>query len=243
MLDVFCSFVIPIEVNVHSTNGTNLTSSIPILHSHISPSPLEPRSFTSTAVRKCPLANSVAVRSWCEHEIAPQVFKRFCAQELPSNTDGTNPRHQLFFEGKCTDQEICVGSNAIDQGAAHQAYCVSTDTFMHIGHNDQQGAGGSGSGQTMSVVTANFDPANKTSLAIEAVLTSSNNITSLIADSVVIQAQTYDGVFRPVAYANCLKCSSVRLAPFPEMGQRIKVDVLLPARTPVGLVWLASFLY
>ena len=93
-------------------------------------------------------------------------------------------------------------------------------------------------------MTANFNPTDRAGLAIEVVLTSSDNVTSLFADSVVIQAQAYNGVvFRAVLQGrtSCLRCSSLRLAPFPEAAQRVKVDVVLPATSPVGLLWLASF--
>ena len=241
----------PIEVTIRSSNGSELTSSIPIRHSHIATTPiLEERSYTSTTVRECPLPDTYASRSWCEHEVSPQQFRTFCSQTLPSNSNGDNPFHQLLFEGRCAQQEVCVGSNAAEKGLSHQAYCVATDRFANIGHDAPPSGRGPTAGSS-GVVVADFNPAllNTTgrSLAVEAVLTSSNNVTSLFADSVVMQAQAQaqDGVWLTVANgrSECLRCSSLSLKPFPDTGERVKVDVVLPESTPVGLLWLASYTY
>lgn len=118
---------------------------------------------------------------------------------------------------------------------------------MHIGHSPS-----SGNGQNLAstgVVTANFNSAlynnNGSHLGVEAVVTSVNKGTSLSAASVVMQAQTYNGVWRTVTNGRnyCLRCSSVTVAPFPATAQRVKVDVVLSELIPTGLLWLASYSY
>ena len=118
---------------------------------------------------------------------------------------------------------------------------------MQIGHTpsdgNRQNLASSG------VVTASFNAAlhnkNGSRSAVEAVVTSVSKLTSLYAASVVMQAQAYNGVWRTVAdgYNDCIRCSSVSLAPFPVTAQRVKVDVVMPNYTPTGLLWLASYSY
>ena len=183
----------------------------------------------------------------CADELSPQAFKVFC-----SPVPGTKPKHrrrQTFFESKCANNEICVGSNPSDKALPHQAYCVSTINFVHIGHDPSLS---SGSGQTIGsseTVTAGFNPAvhngNGNGLAVEAVLTSSNNVTSVFANSMVMQAQLYNGVWRTVddGRADCLWCASLSLTPFATTARRVKVDIVLPEQSRVGLLWLASYSY
>lgn len=226
----------PIQVTILSSNGTDLTASIPILHSHTSLSQFEQRSPLSVPIKDCPLANAHTIKSWCQHEVSSRDYETFCA-ELPQ-AGRTDPKHTTNIgRGKCATDEICVGSNAADGDMTLQAYCVSTNSFVQIGQTPS------------SVVTAGFNATlsdgNESHLAVEAVFTSVNKMTSLFADSMVLQAQTNDGVWRTVPNGNiyCLRCSSVSLAPFPVTAQRVKVDVVLPEWTPTGLLWLASYPY
>lgn len=134
-----------------------------------------------------------------------------------------------------------------DEDAPNQAYCVSTDRFVNIGHDpsDEEGENGISSG----VVTAGFNAAlynnNGSHLGIEALVTDADKRTSLYATSMVMQAQAYNGLWRTVAHGiiDCIGCSSVSFAPFPVSAQRVKVDVVLPAESPTGLLWLASYSY
>lgn len=152
-------------------------------------------------------------------------------------------------EGSCASGEICVGSEAKLRDAPRQAYCISTNNFVRIGHDTSTGNGQNGGSSV--VVTANFNSAlrnnnnNGSQLAVEAVVTNLNRLSTLHATSVVIQAQTYNGVWRTVADGQnyCQICSSVSLAPFPATAQRVKVDVVLPEWYPTGLLWLASYPY
>ena len=142
----------------------------------------------------------------------------------------------------CENDEICVGSDSEDGTTPAQAYCVSTGHFVRIGH-PQSGIGVASS----AVVTSNFNPTvhnnNGTYLTVEAVATTPDNRNSLIATSMVMQAQTHDSVWRTVAggISDCLRCPSVTLAPFPLTAQRVKIDVVLSQDSPAGLLWLASF--
>ncbi len=98
-------------------------------------------------------------------------------------------------------------------------------------------------------MTADFDATllsqNGSQLAVEAVVTGLDRITSVFAASVVMQAQRHDGLWRTVTdgHIYCLRCASVTLAPFPVTAQRVKVDVVMPASVPTGLLWLASYSY
>ena len=143
--------------------------------------------------------------------------------------------------------EICVGGTGGGEGTPRQAYCVSTDHFVHIGHTSS-----SENGENLvssGVVTAGFNPAlynnSGSHLAVEALVTSVDQRTSLFAPSMVMQAQTYSGLWRTVADGHnyCIRCSSVCLAPFPATAQRVRVDVVLPDSSPTGLLWLASYTY
>ena len=152
------------------------------------------------------------------------------------------PQESDFSGGRCADDEICVGRSDGDRLMQSQAYCASTNHFVSIGHNPTNG-----NGVSSGVATADFNTAlhNKSggTLAVEAVVTGANKRVSLYATSVVIQAQTYDRVWRTVTdgKAYCLRCTSLSLAPFPRTAQRVKVDVVLPASSPTGLLWLASY--
>ena len=122
------------------------------------------------------------------------------------------------------------------------AHCVSANHFVPIGRTASSGRG-------QGVFTASFNAAlhnnNGSHLAVEAVVTSINKVSGLSAASVVMQAQTYNGVWRTVAdgYTYCLRCSSLSLAPFPMTAQRVKVDVIMPEWSPTGQLFLASYSY
>lgn len=243
---VSSSSLLPVQITILSTNGTDLTPSVPILHSHIPLSTHQKRSYTSVAIQECSLIDTYKSRSWCQHEVSPQKVETLCT-EIPE-AGWTNPRQRTYInEGRCAGDEICVGSNAGDEDTPRQAYCVSTNDFLLIGHNSS-----SGNGQDLgssAVITAGFNPTlydkNATHLAVEAVITSVNNRTSLFAASAVIQAQSYNGLWRTVTngYNSCMRCSSLTLAPFPITAQRVKVDVVMPDSSPTGLLWLASYAY
>ena len=219
-----------------------------ILHSHLSPSKVQQRSYTSVPISQCPLGESYTLgetytsRSWCQHVTSPQASETLCIGPT-QQSDGTGPQYQMINRGSCADDEICVGSDS-SSGVTGlvQAYCVSTDHFVHIGKNP------SGLGVASSaVVTADFNPAtyNKkgTYLTVEALVTTLDNRNSLFATSMVMQAQSYDKVWRTIGggISDCLRCPSVTLAPFPVMAQRVKIDVVLSEDSPAGLLWLASY--
>lgn len=241
---VLCS---AFKVTIISSNGTDLSSSIPIFHAHTSLSTFQKRFSSSVPVSACFVDDKYTSESWCRHEDSPREFETFCTEPLQEGQ--TNPPQATYIsQGRCASGEICVGSDARNiDGTLSRAYCVSTNHFVQIGHTPSDG-----NGQNLAssgVVTASFNAAlhnkNGSLLAVEAVVTSVNKLTSLFAASVVMQAQAYNGVWRTVAsgYNDCIRCSSVNLAPFPETAQRVKVDVVMPNWSPTGLLWLASYSY
>lgn len=223
------------QVTILSSNGTDFTSSMPILHSHLPLSKLQQRSHISVPIRKCPLGGMWTSDSWCQHNISPQASETFCIGP-PRQAGRTSPQTHLINEGRCANDEICVGSEEIGETTPVQAYCVSTDNFVRIGQ-----------GPSASSLAASFNPAvynnSGSHLTVEAVITSLNKQSSVFAASVVMQAQAYDTVWRTVAGGSndCLRCSSLTLAPFPLTAQRVKIDVELSEGNPAGLLWLASF--
>lgn len=237
----------PVAVTILSSNGTDLTPSTPILHSHIPLPRLQKRFSNSTSIRHCPMSDDNVSRSWCQHSLSAQSFETFC-KEPPTQPDTLSPMH--YTQARCAANEICVGSEEGDGTTPLQAHCVSTTDFVPIGPNPSSSHGQ----QTVSsgVVTAGFDPSSRAvngqQVAIEAVLTHVDKQTSLFATSHVIQAQWYNatrGIWRTVAQGSndCIECSSLRLEPFPSTAQRVKVSVVLPESMPAGLLWLASYLY
>ena len=235
----------PIQVTVLSSNGTDLTSSIPILHSDFPLSTLQQRSSTIALVYECPVTTNYAAQSWCEHGVSPREFATFC--QGPPHAGQTDPEQEprtAYRTGKCALDQLCVGSTPEDKTMPIQASCVSTKHFAHVGQYPPNGNAGSS-----SAVTAGFNPAvhmeSGKPFAVEAVLTSVDKISSLFATSLVMQAQSYNGLWRTVDYGStyCKDCASVRLAPFPETASRVKVDVVMPEEEPTGLLWLASYPY
>ncbi|CAD6591046.1 MAG: hypothetical protein ASARMPRED_005161 [Alectoria sarmentosa] len=194
------------SVTIVSSNGTDLSSSIPIFHAHTSLSTFQKRSSSSVPVSGCFVSGKYTSESWCRHEDSPRDFETYCTE--PPQEGRTNPPQATFIsQGKCASGEICVGSDA--------------------GNNDGH-TPSDGNRQNLAssgVVTASFNAAlhnkNGSRSAVEAVVTSVKKLTSLYAASVVMQAQA---------------CSSVSLAPFPVPAQRVKVDVVMPNYTPTGLL-------
>ncbi len=229
-----------IHVTVLSSNGTNLAPSVPILHSYIPRSTLQQRTYISRPARQCFPGDDWISRSQCDREVSPQKFTTTCQEPLKEDSSYRNIHDS---EGRCTPNEICVGGGLkrweAESSPPLQASCVTTDHFSPIGHAP------SGSGQVSTgVVTADFHPASRNAnLAVEAVITSVDNRTSVFATSIVVQAQRFEGAWRTVdnGTAECLRCSSVVLAPFPMTVSRVKVDVVMPDSTPMGLLWLASY--
>ena len=232
------------DVTILSSNGTDLTSSIQILHSPVPLSALPKRSVTSDVMRKCAMDPQNIYSTWCDRTYSVQSFQTYCKNKPQPGQRALNP---LLSFGSCTDNKICVGSNSKEEtGRPAQAFCISTDHFVEIGqepHTDGQNLRSTG------VVTAGFDSAlyNGTGrdLGVEAVVTFLDGDVSLMASSIVMQAQSYDRSWHTVANgsADCLTCSSVTLAPFPMTAQRVKVDVVMPKNVPMGLLWLASYPY
>ena len=188
------------------------------------------------------LGETYTSRSWCQHRTSPQASETLCMGPT-QQADGTGPQYRLINQAKCADDQICVGSDSSVGGTGViEAYCVSTDHFVRIGHN-QSGIGVASS----AVVTADFDPTiydkRGTYLTVEAVATTLDNRNSLIATSMVMQAQAYDKVWRtiPGGDSECLRCPTVTLAPFPATAQRVKIDVVLSEDSPAGLLWLATY--
>ena len=223
------------QVTILSSNGTDFTSSMPILHSHLPLSKLQQRSHISVPITKCPLGGMWTSNSWCQHNKSPQASETFCFG-ASRQAGRTSPQTHFISEGRCANDEICVGSEDIGGANPIQAYCVSTDNFVRIGR-----------GPSASSLAASFNTAvynnSGSHLTVEAVITSLNKQSSVFAASVVMQAQAYDTVWRTVAEGSidCLRCSSLTLAPFPLTAQRVKIDVELSEGNPAGLLWLASF--
>lgn len=238
---VLHSLSYPIQVNIRSSNGTDLTPSIQVLHSHISLSTLQQRSFTSTPISGCAQVGPNIPHSWCQRAVSPQDYDTSCTE--PPRDGWTDPnRIKHIGQGKCASHEICVGPNTEGGDPQHQAPCVSTNHFVQIDRDPSDAA-------AAGVVTAGINSTilheNGSQVAVEAVLTSLSEVISLAAVSMVMQAQTYNGLWRTVenGHTYCLRCPSVTLAPFPEKVQRVKVDVVMPYSTPTGLLWLASYTY
>ena len=141
------------------------------------------------------------------------------------------------------------------------AYCVATDNFIYVGRDDDNGTSNSATAAPYTVVTAGFSPAvaaghgeentdggGAHSVAVEALLTSADDPAILVpATSLVIQAQseTGTGIWRTTAGGgnDCLRCSSITVAPVPETVRRVKVDVVLSNEMPKAVLWLASYSY
>ena len=244
MTPIISSSLHTFDVTILSSNGTDLTSSIQILHSPVPLSALRKRSVTSDVMRKCSMDPRSVFSSWCDHSFTAQAFQTYCKMKPQPGQRTLNP---LGSSDHCTDNKICVGSDSYHEtGKLAQAYCLSTNHFVEIGQGTQ--TSGQNHGST-GVVTAGFDPTiyNDTGrdLGVEAVVTYLDGKLSLLASSIVMQAQSYDRSWHTVANgsAECLTCSSVTVAPFPMTAQRVKVDVVMPKNEPTGLLWLASYPY
>ena len=234
----------PFDVTILSSNGTDLTSSIQVLHSHAPLSALQQRSSTSSPIRECPMDPEHVSTSWCQRSHSAQDFRTSCLA-IPQPDQGKPNSVTRLAPGKCPADGICIGRGSDDETETPvQAYCVSTNDFVKIGQEPLRGGQNLGSS---GVVAAGLNPAfyNKSGgkIGVEAVVTYMSGKESLFAASMVMQAQTYDTSWRTVANgsANCLRCSSVTVAPFPMTAQRVKVDVVMPERIPTGLLWLASY--
>ena len=248
---IVSDFFSSLQVTILSPNGTDLTPSIPILHSNIPFSTLQQRSPTTTHIQDCPVSDPNISSSWCQRAHSPQAFGAFCKE--PWHADQTDPQSFTHYtQGRCAPDEICVGGQADDVDTPLQAYCVSTNHFVQIGRDPSSGSGQQNHPDSSGVVTAGFNPTtaqinNESQLAVEALVTSLDKTTMLSVTSIVMQAQTYSKVWRTVADNNghdyCLGCSRLNLAPFPATARRVKVDVVMPDSTPTGLLWLASYPY
>ena len=88
-----------VEVTNRSSNGTDLTSSIPFLQSHISPSTLEQRSTTSNTIRDlCPLPDTFASSSWCERKYFSKLVLLYFALKGRSKVSFGNKRRMCSFD-------------------------------------------------------------------------------------------------------------------------------------------------
>ena len=144
------------------------------------------------------------------------------------------------IEGSCAEHEMCVGGARSTGKWPFQlpwfSYCVSMSNFVQIADD-----------QISTTATTAFQKSDTSAYAVEAVVTGVDNVTSLFAQSMQIQAQTYDFSFNPGAWrtlangsSQCSKCASIDIEPIPVGTQRFKVDVVLQSATVVGLLYLAS---
>ncbi|KAL6717695.1 hypothetical protein ACLMJK_005610 [Lecanora helva] len=233
----------PIQVTIRSSNGTDLTLSTQILHSHLPLASLQKRSSNLTQASSCSPYEKYVSRSWCDHKASPQAFENICTERPSANP--LDP-HEMTFVGrsKCAPDQICVGGSPNHLDVTNAAFCVATDNFVHVGKDG-------GAGRNFAIVTAGFDAERHENspghVAVEAVVTKDQNVqTSLIVKSLVIQAQAkINGVWKalPGDRSGCLTCSSVAIRPMPEAAQRVKIDVVLQEDMPSGTVWLASYPY
>ena len=240
-----CSPLSTVQVTILSSNGTDITPSIQILHSSEPISTLHQRSQDFYPLSACPTNDVYTSQSWCQRAISPRAFVALC-KEVPDAGRPNAREYTHFTEGACHDDDICVGNDFNEDGPLQQGFCVTTNHFVQIGH--EQPPNGQNAGSSASVA-ANFNAAFSTGfgrhLAVQALVTNVDKRTTVQANSIVIQAQTHDSVWRTEVNGTsyCLRCSSETLAPFPKTAQRIKVDVGMPKGVSTGLLWLASYSY
>ena len=154
---------------------------------------------------------------------------------------------QVTTSGDCADTEICVDGfrpRDLPYGPLHRvAYCVDISNFVRIAKDNT-----AAESAVPQVVMTDVEALKTGQIwTVQAVMTEADNMTSLLAESLEMQAQTYTILSNMQLWhtmiggsAACAECSSVALQQVPIGAQRIKADVILPTATAVGLLYVVS---
>ena len=222
------------DISIHDSNGTDISDRTLVRHHNYTGSNSSPQRVHSRTVSRpqnqCPHPYwPIFEGSRCRHEFSPQSYIMTCTGEHDITYD--------WVSGRCADSEICVNGQITREsvnGHWWVAYCVNTENFVAIAQ-DQTGT------------VANFNAASgKSGYVVEALLTGLDSRTSLVAQSLKIQAQAYELISNTHVWGTlangsyeCANCASVEIPSVPIGTQRIKVNLVLRTAS-AGLLYLAS---
>lgn len=221
-----------ISLSVRDTDGNDLSSApnITIFHRTVSPSnPLTKRG--TYIINQCDagyeFSGSVCVRS-----SGPQKYWITCHRI--GGDLGMTGRW-----GDCTKDQICIQPR-VPPGNPPQAYCVDTQSYVEVARSRQTGPAPQINNQVLDVPGAN-------DYAVSAVLTGMGGTTSVFAQQLAVQAQSYTMMGNVPAWGtlpggvdSCHDCASVSLHPLPIGTKRVSVSVLLAAGTTIAKLYIET---
>ncbi|KAI9881233.1 MAG: hypothetical protein M1830_005519, partial [Pleopsidium flavum] len=203
---------------------------ITILHQqHSLSSSAKRKRELSRPLNHCPL-NQGFHGSNCAPNVNPQAHRIDC---MIGNA-------YTGYLAYCGPNEICV-DGLRSPNVFHLAFCVSTENFVIFAKDQLRQA------TTSAATQAGFHSQAGTKYAVEAVMTSPDSHTTVVASNLDIEAQTSETVNNARSWrtlnggtAQCNNCGSVEIATVPALTQRIAIRVKVQDSTLSGLLYLTQ---
>ncbi len=220
------------DISITDHTGKDASDRITILHhQHTSSVSTKQKRETSRPLNVC-YFNQQFHRSDCRRHVNPQAYSVGCT------IGGSHPG----YVGSCASNEICV-DGLQGAGALHTAFCVSTENFVRIAKDWLTHE------TTPAAIHVGFHPQAGSQYTVEAVMTSFDSHTTVVAASLEIEAQTSETRSNVPSWRTlnggtnqCNMCASVQIANVPTGTQRIYVHVDLQAATVGGLLYLTQII-
>ena len=141
--------------------------------------------------------------------------------------------------GDCTKDQLCIQPR-VASGEPPQAYCVDTQSYVEVALPRQKGSAPQTNYQVLDVPGAN-------DATVSAVLTGTGGTTSVFAQQLAVQAQSYQMMGNvptwgtlPGGVESCNNCASVSLHPLPIGTKRVSISVLLAAGTTIAKLYIET---
>ena len=201
-----------LDVSISNAIGTDLSDKISVLHHpHIilptSQESLDKREI-SRALDSCLDPSFSHFRfSYCNRRVGPQAYQIRCRNP--------NTNHLRIENGVCSSSEICV-DRALPRHEHRRAisrlvaYCVSMQNFVRLANIVLQ--------HPVTAYSPFHELPGRDGYAVEAVMTSLDNTTSVFAQNLTIQAQAKDEISNTQLWGTlvngsntCNNCAAIRL--------------------------------
>ena len=176
---------------------------------------------TSRALNSCTDPSfSLFKFSYCDRRVGPQAYQIRCRNPATNRLRVEN--------GVCTSSELCV--DRVLPPFEHRramsrlvAYCVSMQNFVQIAQVALQ--------TTATAVSPFHELPGTDGYVVEAVMTSPDNITSVFAQNLTIQAQANDEMSNTQLWGTladgvntCNNCAAIRLGKYTFKSRYVKSE-------------------
>ncbi|MCJ1231855.1 hypothetical protein MMC12_008534 [Toensbergia leucococca] len=229
-----------INLAILDPNGNDVSDKVSVsfnIHNISSANSLQKRA-AHAITRICPPGFTFG-GSLCRAFTSPQAYVALCAVYFPRTRTVGDSDAEL---GQCPRDQICVNGVPPPGPIVHpyQAFCVDRVASFKIAQSISAGT-------FPGTVTEGLNIGGSNSYALGAILTGLDGTTSIFAETLSIQTQTYQMIGNvpvwgslPNGTDECHNCPSVDIHPIPVGTKRVVVNVVLQAATAAALMYLEA---